>query len=371
MKNLDLRHVSRSRPLPFAAAIAGLCALLGVVHDGAASGPKPRAAAPAEAQGAYHLVWDDFKHGWSANTPDARWLDFTVGPFVADDGIVSTSPHGLSVVSSGLNPLTHQPAFVKTMGQDTGFLSAFDHVKWLVVMNHVSSKGFLGFDAQPGRELSCSARVSGQIFGAHAHPFGDAVEDPDADPRLGAVATSAFDPETFMIFNFLLTNHRIYAFYEHPSFARGTYGDYAAFSYAVPVAARCPQDHHDLEIAYDKARGVVRWIVDQVEVYRVEAIGARIDRDTMLLDRGGEDMIFSPDQLDCAMGTFTFLDGFGPTDRGLVQIDPDPGTYFDPRHGEPWGVTFLDPKGALSDRLFGAGAAMEVDRYAVSSLPVP
>lgn len=349
----------------FAFSIAGLLVALG-----AAPVAMARPARPVEAQRAYHVVWDDFKGGWSANAPDARWFDFTVGPFIADDGVVSTSSHGLSVVASGVNPVTGEPAFAKTMGQDTGFLSTFDHVKWLVVMNHVSSKGFLGFDAEPGRELTCEARVSGQIFGAHAHPFGAAVTDPDADPRLGAVATSAFDPETFMIFNFLLTNERIYAFYEHPSFARGVYGDYAAFTYAVPVLSRSPYSFHDLKIAYDKARGTVRWIVDQKEVFRVDAIGARIDRQHMLLDRGGDDMIFSPDQLDCAMGTFTFLDGHGPTGRGLVQIDADAGTYFNPRFGTS-GVTFLDERSAPESRLFGQGAAMQVSRYVVSSLPAP
>jgi hypothetical protein len=329
------------------------------------------AAAPAGARSAYHVVWDDFKHGWSANAPDARWFNFSVGPFVADDGVVTTSSHGLSVVASGVDPITHEPAFVKTMGQDTGSLSAFDHVKWLVVMNHRSSKDFLGFDAELGHELSCEAQISGQIFGTDAHPFGPAVADAGADPRLGAVATSAFDPETFMIFNFLLTNERIYAFYEHPPFARDVYGDYAAFTYAVPVLERLPYDRHDLKIAYDKARGRVRWIVDDVEVFRVDAIGERIDRQHMLLDRGGDDMIFSPDQLDCAMGTFTFLDGHGPTDRGLVQIDADAGTYFHPGLGEPFGMTFVDEQSALASRLFGQGAAMQVARYVVSSLPAP
>src|SRR5262249_4505002 len=128
-----------------------------------------------------------------------------------------------------------------------------------------------------GHELACEARISGQIFGTHDHPFCDGaarapcvVEDPDSDPRLGTVATSAFDQETFMIFNFLVTNKRVFAFYEHPTFARPTYGNYAAFQYAIPVLERSsPYDRHDLKIAYDKDRGTVRWIVDQVEVYRV------------------------------------------------------------------------------------------------------
>jgi hypothetical protein len=336
------------------------------------------AEATAEAQNAYHVVWDDFRHEQRADALDAdRWFNFAVGSFVGDDGVVSTSSHGLSVVASGLDLSTGDPAFAKSMGQDTGFLSAFDHVKWLVVMNHFTSHGVLGFEAEPGHELACEARVSGQIFGTHGHPFGAAVADPDADPRLGAVATSAFDIETFMIFNFLVTNTRIYAFYEHPTFARGSaYGNYAGFTYAVPVLARSPYDRHDLKIAYDKSRGTVRWLVNGVEVFRVTEIGKRIDRQYMLLDRGGDDETFSPNQLDCAMGTFTFLDGYGvgadQTGRGLVQIDADVGTYFDARSGAPVGPAyFLDARSALESRLFGEGAAMQVSHYVVSSLPSP
>jgi hypothetical protein len=184
------------------------------------------------------------------------------------------------------------------------------------------------------------------------------------------VATSAFDPETFLIFNWLITNEMLYAWYERPTFARGAYGDYAAFSYAVPVLARWPSDEHDLAIAYDKAGGKVRWVVDGVEVFRVEALGTRIDRRFMLLDHGGVDVIASPDQLDCAMGTFDFLDGFGPTDRGMVRIDPDPGTYFDPLLGEPLPVTFIDDESLPGDRLFGQGATMAVRHFVVSSRPI-
>jgi hypothetical protein len=329
------------------------------------------ASAPAAAHPGYRVVWDDFDQGWSANAPGARWLNFSVGSFVGDDGLVSTAGHQLSVVAPGVNPVTHLPAFLKTVGWDEPDLTPFDHVKWLAVMNHVSSRGVLGFDAVAGQELVCEATVSGQIFGAHQHPFGNAVKDADQDPRLGAVATSAFDLETFLIFNFLLTNERIYAFYEHPVFARGQYGDYASFIYAIPVAARCPLDRHKLAIAYDKARGRVRWLVDGVEVYRIDALGARPDRHHLLTDRGGADMIFAPEQLDCGMGTFTFLDGYGATGRGLVQVDVDASSYFNPRHGEPAAESFLDATSAYGSRLFGQGAAMEVGRYVIESHPAP
>lgn len=325
---------------------------------------------PAAAHGRHGVVWDDFRHGFTVDTPSAKWLTFSAGSFVADDGIASTSSGGLWVSASGQNPFTHAPAFTKTMSWEDGPLSAFDHVKWLVIMNHFSSRGQVGFDAVPGRELVCQATVSGRIFGASAHPFGPAVLAPNADPRLAAVATSAFDPETFVIFNFLLTNNMIYAFYERAPFARTATDDYASFIYAVPVAARWVFQEHDLQIAFDKAGGKVRWLIDGIEVFRVSTIGSRINRAFMLLDRGGANRVISPAQLDCGMGMFTFLDGYGPLNRALTQIDEDEGTYFHPLLGEPHPVKFLDPNGLEGSRLFGQGAEMHVDSYVVQSRPL-
>lgn len=328
-----------------------------------AAPPAPAAPPP---NASYHLVWDDFHHGYHADSPDARWFTFSAGAgpsgplFRADDGHVSTGPFGLSVTA---------PSFTKTMGRDAGDLTAFDRVKWLAVTNHFSSRGVLGFDARLGHELACEARMSGQVFGVDQHPFGDAVWDPDTDPRLGAVALSAFDPETYLIFNFLLTNEVIYAFYEHPPFVRDVYGPYAVFAFAVPVQARQPYEWHDLAIAYDRARGRVRWLVNGQEVFHVDTLGARIDRSYLLIDRGGDDMPFAPAQLDCAMGTFTFLDGYGPTDRGLVRLDAPGKAYFDPLVGAPAELGFVDEDSDPGSRLFGQGAAMQVRHYVVSSRP--
>jgi hypothetical protein len=329
-------------------------------------------AAPAAARrdAGHRLAWDDFHEGWLADdAPGARWFTFSFGDFVADDGIPTTSCRGLEVVPKGTNPLTGEPAFTSTMGHETGALGTFDRVKWLAVMNHFSSAGFLGFDAEAGKELVCEARMSGQVFGAEGHPFGAAVTDPAADPRLGTVVASAFDPETYLIFNFLLTNEVLYAFYERAPFLRTPTDDYAAFLYAVPVLPRDPADVHDLQIAYDRARGRVRWLVDGVEVFRVNTLGARIDRRFMLVDRGGANEIVAPRQLDCALGTFTFLDGYGPLDEGLVQLDAPGEPYFHPLSGEPRTLDFLDPSSAPESRLFGQGATLKVHRVVVTSRP--
>jgi hypothetical protein len=54
-----------------------------------------------------------------------------------------------------------------------------------------------------------------------------------------------------------------------------------------------------------------------------------------------------------------------------VQIDPDVKTYYNPRIGEPARMGFTDRRSKLENRLFGAGAAMQVDSYVVSSEPAP
>src|SRR5262249_14826792 len=148
-------------------------------------------------------------------------------PFLGNDGIEATSNQGLSVRSSGTNPKTRQPAFALTLGQEgtrdnpLGLPGGIDHVKWLVYMNHLARTGFPGFDAVAGQVLSFEWWIRGQSFGMAGHPFGSAVIDPDDDLRLGSVAANGIDFETFMVFDFFMTNKRVYAFYERLPFGRG------------------------------------------------------------------------------------------------------------------------------------------------------
>ena len=73
-----------------------------------------------------------------------KWFYFSAGPYVGDDGIVTTSNKGLEVVSSGKNPITGEPGLsTKTLAQEEengGLPGAIDHVKWLAYMNHQSSE---------------------------------------------------------------------------------------------------------------------------------------------------------------------------------------------------------------------------------------
>lgn len=314
--------------------------------------------------------WDNFRNGFDVGAPgsSAKWFYFAAAGFVGDDGIATTGPKGLSVRSSGT--FDGHPAFTKTVAQeqDSGLPGGFDHVKWLVYMNHFASTGVPGFDALPGQQVVCQSTIGGQSFGNGQHPFGSAVTNPDDDPRLAAMAMNVIDFDTFMVFDMFFTNEGIYALYEHLPFARGSFGgrynEYAAFTYVIKIATRTPGDTHDLAVAYDKTAGVVRWLVDGKEKFRVDHIGFRIDRSFMLLDHGGVDTTFSPNQLDCGMGMFTLLDGHAPqgdaTGKGLVQLSSLPGFYFNPAVGAPASETFVDPSSQASNRLWGEGAELSV-----------
>lgn len=319
----------------------------------------------------YRIVWDEFKDGFSVGAPDSKWFHFAAGPYVGDDGVVTTSNQGLNVVASGTNVDTGQPAFVRTIGQEEdngGLPGSLDHVKWLAYTNHLSSSGVPGFDAVPGQELSCQATVRGQAFGTAGHPFGDAVVDPDDDLRLASVALNTIDFETFMVFDFFLTNKRIYALYERLPFGRTADHRYAAFTFMIPVAERSPEDWHHFRIAYDRSAGTVRWLIDDEEVYRIDRLGFRIDRGLLTIDHGGREESVEPRQLACGMGTFTLLDAALPSGTSLVRLSSAPDFYFDPLIGEPTAENFVDEDSLPSSRLFGQGAELHVRRYVVSSV---
>jgi Family of unknown function (DUF6081) len=321
-------------------------------------------------------LWDDFRGGFSVGTPDAKWFYFASGSYVGDDGIAAPAGDGgLTVRARGTNPTTGGPAFTRTLGQEgaadnpDALPGGLDHVKWLVYMNHLASSGVPGFDAVAGRELAFQTRLSGGSFGTAGHPFGAAVSDPGDDPRLAAAAMAAIDFDTCMVFDLFLTNRRIYAVYERLPFARGRYGNYAAFSYLIPVATRTPDAWHAVRIAYDKAAGTVRWLVDHREVFCVTRIGRRLDRQYLTLDHGGIETDVSPDQLDGGLGLFTLLDGYRPSSTALVRLSEADGFYDNVGTGHvaaPGTGYFRDEQSAPGSRLFGQGAELRAQACAVS-----
>ncbi|HYO53603.1 DUF6081 family protein [Archangium sp.] len=343
-------------------AALGVCSLLALTP----------VTALAQSASPYYMVWDDYSQGFTTG-PGAKW-DYSPssGPFIGNDGITTTSPYGgMRVVPKGINPQTGKPAFTLTTGQESApdyIYGLLDHVKWLVYMNHTASTGYPGFDAVPGQELACETWIGGRTYGTTAHPFpGNAINDAEDDLRLASFAQNTVDAETGMVFDFFFSNKQVYAFYERLPFARTPENRYAAFSFAIPVASRNPDSVHNVKIAYNRTTGVVRWVLDGREVFRVNRLGRLIDRKYLSIDHGGVEQDVEMRQLNCGMGMFTLLDGYLPSKVGLVRVSSAPNNNFFPPLGEPFPITFVDEQSQLSNRLFGQGAELKSLRYVVSS----
>jgi hypothetical protein len=327
----------------------------------------------------YDIAWDTFTSGLQMGTSTSKWNYFsntlitTSGAshtFTADDAITSPLSNGLYVKSSGWNNSTQRPAFnLSVPSENVGVQpGALDHVKWLVYMNNMASTNVPGFDAVLGKELSCSTRIIGQTFGTRLHPFGSKAATNDL--RLAAFAMNTIDFESFMVFDFMFTNKRIYAIYERLPFGRTQTDNYAAFTFAIPLGARSAGTAHDVKIAYDRSAGIVRWILDGKEVYRVSTIGRRINRRYMIIDHGGIEKTVAPRQLNCGMGMFTLLDGSDGSQPGLVRLSNRPNFYFSPSRGEPSLQSFVDETSQPGSRIFGQGVEFRIGTYRVASTTV-
>jgi len=320
------------------------------------------------AQATYDTAWDTFGSGLQMGTSTAKWFHFGTPTFTGNNGTTSPLSNGLYIKSPGLNAQTGLPAFSMTVPPESATSTnpgALDHVKWLIFMNNTASTGVSGFDAVPGQELACSTRMIGQTFGTRFHPFGSKASA--TDYRLASFAMNTIDFESYMVFDFMFTNKRIYAIYERLPFGRTQTNNYAAFTFAIPLAARSTGTAHDVKIAYDRSAGVVRWILDGKEVYRVSQIGRRLSRRYMVIDHGGVEQTVVPRQLNCGMGMFSLLDASDGSQPGLVRLSKTPNFYFMPSKGEPSLQTFVDEASLPGSRLFGQGVEFRIGTYRVSS----
>jgi hypothetical protein len=74
------------------------------------------------------------------------------------------------------------------------------------------------------------------------------------------------------------------------------------------------------------------------------------------------------------MGMFTLLDGYRPSNKALVRLSNANGFYNNVGTGQvaaPGSGYFLDETSTPGSRLFGQGAELRVQAYAVSSRPAP
>ncbi|MBT0773433.1 hypothetical protein KIH74_31090 [Kineosporia sp. J2-2] len=306
------------------------------------------------------LFSDDFRQGFPRSGEPGGWHLQPVGDLPQGDARTSVTEEGLLAVSAGTSPMTGLPAFGFTTAQQSqGGEGTRDHVKWTAMPESLSSHGFPGYDTPATGPVTLEATLSVAVHGTDRHPFGPAVSDLHADPRLGCGSLLAADVESFSIFGFFITSTRIYANYERLRLP-GT--NYAAYTYAVPLADRMPGGTEVLAVTVDAALGQVDWTVNGEKRFTVGHAGRRLtDRSTMLLDHGGEEEDLHPRQIVPGLGMFSLLDGaLGDDGTGLVRVDSEPDHYWDPRRGRPEPQRFLDPDGAPGNRLFGQGVEMTV-----------
>jgi hypothetical protein len=318
------------------------------------------------------LFYQNFSGGFAADEWTTLSATTPTGTLADGDGVVTTSASGLSVVPTGTNPVTGQPAFAATTGQQSagGGGSDADHVKWLAFAKHTASSGLPGYDIPATGSLTCSTKMSAQVTGLAQQPYGAAVPDPQADPRLGSGTLVAADFQTGAIADFALTNTTVYALYER---IRDTGTTYAAYSYAVPVATRTPTTQEQVAIRFDEAGSRVTWLLNGEQVLSIDKIGTlALPRTDMLLDHGGTPAQVSLAQADCGLGIGDELDATTPAGEtangaGLVQLDSTAGFYFDPRAGQPTPQTFLDTDDTVAERLWGQGVDLQDAWFSVTT----
>ncbi|MDK9497419.1 DUF6081 family protein [Streptomyces katrae] len=308
---------------------------------------------------------DTFQNGFDTSAA-GNWQLFQNGGLTANDGIATTSTRGLNVVPSGKDPVTGQPAFAWTTGQQAaGGGGDKDHMKWLAYPRHNGTTGYPGYDVPPNGQLTCESSLSVQTRNMERHPFGTAVSDPQGDVRLGSAGLVTADLQTGMVMDFHVTNNTVYAFYERLRYPGTTY---AAFTYAVPVARITPGTQVNTQVVLENGGTRARWKLNGFTVLTVNKLGTlELDRKYLQTDHGGTEEVVAPKQATCGLGVFSMLDGAGADGRGLVRLDSTNGFYYNTRLGAPTGQTFLDETSQTGSRIWGQGVDLRAANLKVTT----
>jgi hypothetical protein len=294
--------------------------------------------------------------------PNGDFSYFQVGDFIGNDATFSSNCcDGLTVNS---NPFTKY-----AIGQ--GIL---DHVKLLLIGNTPFSVPSTG-------EITFNAIIKMEAFKVADNPFGVQVQDPNSDCRLATAAFNVFCLTLGLVFDFFITNTKVYALYERLDVSRGIYGPYAAYTFLIPVLNIVPNSRHLYTMGFNGEQKSVRWLVDGKEVYKVYNIGTLLSRQFMALDLGGQEEVIFPYTLHVGFGTFTLLDGYSPcnvvipvldggsicqfpaNEQGLTQLTTL-GYELNPRNGVT-PATFVFDGSNVADHIWGQGVVMQLEKIFV------
>lgn len=298
--------------------------------------------------------------------------DFNV--VFGDDGVVTTNNEGLTVTSV---------PFTSTIPIGN------EHVKWLHYY-----KNLVPLDKCYETIYEGGIAAKQSLPTALPSKFDGRVRNAQEDIRLCSGALNILDQQTWMVYDFFLSDEKIYAFYERLPFGWPA-GDppdktYAAFSNCIEVASRVADPLNDfvrLAIGINPSKGCVTWYVNGKEVFRVDRIGARLQDEYRLLEHGGPSEIVEQESISIGFGTFSLLDMALPynyarqltsglpenqAQSALVQLENSniyaelyPGPNGEPRDLIDPAQTFAyvlneEPDDNRAVKLFGQGATLRL-----------
>lgn len=273
----------------------------------------------------------------------------------------------------------------------------------------------------PSHQMLCSTWVgSAEQLHVNNNPFGQLAPHPQSDPRLACVSFASLAPDLLATFDWIVTNKVIYVLVERLPLGDG---DYAAYTYLIPVAHRktCNKsplkDVHTFQTCFHSNGKTVTWILDGKPVFRITQVGHRLNEKNALIyrkgkfrplkdptrfqvaDHGGTNRDLTITQVQTGLALFTLLDFFPPATHlnvtreqrinsgfyeGLVRLESSlirPGTggffYNNPLQG---GAATFFQNGTIFDpvtkqflptipstfRIFGQGAKLRLFEYRLS-----
>ncbi len=242
---------------------------------------------------------------------EGTWTYYTIVPYgnvnltyVANDGALGTSCAG-GVLSANV--------FTKYQVNLTDY-PEIDHAKYWAY-----AKVPIPIPVHGDSVVKWAANV--QTFKTESNPFPSAIVERN-DFRFANGQFMAFDPVTGFNFAFVLTNHRVYIMYQrmfdYPLFQPkqgGVNTGRAAFTFIIPVKIRRVCDWHDLEIVFHGDSHEVSYHVDEQEVFVLNQVGFRLERQYMVEDIGGIEEIAWPESVYYGLGAFTGVDYYPACQR--------------------------------------------------------
>jgi hypothetical protein len=238
----------------------------------------------------------------------------------------------------------------------------------------------------PNGQVRFEWEASVQTSHTDQSPFPAAVLQGEDDLRLAAGVFGLFDDVRGNAYSFALTNDRVYALYQRLPFNRTVSDNYAAFTYAVPVAERTPADFHRMAIIVKACCPAVSWLLEGKQVFRVKAPGFRLTdkRLTPIIDNGGVEGDSTVSAIKYGLGTMTFVNaypaaascrkrcGFPPIREALVDTGSGDAytVEYNPVTGAPTLATYWDPQGTSQySHVWGQGVTIRITHLKVTKEP--